>query len=177
MRHPVRDVDIDSIDACGRDLPDAFHVNLAPLGRKRTDPHVLVALGDPERRASAKNCGLSGDLALQPVRMILGKRMRRLIRVSGDALQARDVDERMISSRVSSLRNRMNRRELFFRLEKTFISSGDIVVYLNPRNMTLLRLANDSCRIVFGLQRPRADADIVRPVLGRRSCRQQADRA
>ena len=64
MRHPVRNVDVDAINARRGDLPDPLHVRLAPRRGVGSDPHILISFGNPKRGAATKDCGLAVDLAL-----------------------------------------------------------------------------------------------------------------
>ena len=57
--------------------------------------------------------------------------------------------------------------QLFFRVDEALVSSGNIVVYLNSKDLAFLRVANDLIGIV-GLQAIRPDANVVGPILGRR---------
>src|SRR5437868_7126787 len=109
VRHPVGNVDVDAVDAGGGYLAHSFHVNFAPLWCVGTHPDVFVALGNPERRAAAENGRLSGELALQPIRMVLGECVRTLVGVGGDALGSGDVNESMIAGTVRGLRHGADR--------------------------------------------------------------------
>ncbi len=64
MRHPVRDVDVNSIDPSSGNLPHPLHVDLAPILRIRADPYILIAFSYPEGGAASKDRRLSCDLAL-----------------------------------------------------------------------------------------------------------------
>ena len=55
MGHPIRNVYVDTIDTGSCDLPDSFHVDLAPFRGVGTDPDILVALGDPKCGASTED--------------------------------------------------------------------------------------------------------------------------
>ena len=55
VRHPIRNVHVDAVDARRGDLAHALHVDLAPFFCVRTDPDVLVARTYPERRCPPSN--------------------------------------------------------------------------------------------------------------------------
>src|ERR1700694_3362836 len=78
VRHPVWDINIDSIDPAARNLPHALHIGLPPFGGIWTHPYIFVAFRDPEGRATPKNSWIAGDFTLQPLWMILGQRMYSL---------------------------------------------------------------------------------------------------
>src|SRR4029077_16003672 len=96
--HPVGNVDVDPVDAGGRDLTNALHVYFAPLCCVGADPDVFIAFLDPEGGAAAEDGSLTSDLALQPIGMILGQGVRSLISVRRNALGARDIDESVVMS-------------------------------------------------------------------------------
>src|SRR5436190_11688660 len=108
MRHPVRNVDVDAIYARRRNLSNSFHVGFAPLSSVRTDPYILIAFGNPECRSAAENCRFACNLALKPIWMVLGQRMRRLIGIRRDALQSGDVNESVIAGLVRLVGDRAN---------------------------------------------------------------------
>src|SRR5262249_48318660 len=58
--HPVGNIDINAVDSGSGNLPDALHVDPAPLGSVGTYPDVFIPLLDPECRSPAKNRRLSG---------------------------------------------------------------------------------------------------------------------
>ena len=96
VRHPIGDVHIDSINFRARYLPHAFHVNLAPGRSIRTDPHIFIAFADPESAAASKDRRFSRNLPLQPIRMLLGQRVRSLFRVCRNALGSSDVNKSVV---------------------------------------------------------------------------------
>src|SRR5580704_6598344 len=164
MRHPIRDVDIDSVNACGRDLPHPLHISLPPLGGVRTDPDVLVAGANPEGRSPAENRGLACNFALQPIGMILRQRVSGLIAVRGDAFGTGDVNEGVVSSLMCRFRHVMNRLQLFFWLEEAFVAPRDIVVDFNAEYPARLGLIDNLLRVA-ALQAVGPNAGIVSPVL------------
>src|SRR5205807_5508540 len=64
MRHPVRNVNVNAVDAGPRDLPHTLHVDLAPFPRIRSHPNIFVSFLDPKCGSAAKNRRLTCDLAL-----------------------------------------------------------------------------------------------------------------
>ena len=132
MRHPIRNIDVDAVNARGCNLAHALHVDLAPFGGIRTHPHVLVPGSNPERSAAAENRGLPGDLALQPVGMILGHGVGNLVAMRRDALGARDVDECMIADFVRRFGHIVDRLQLRFGIEEALVPAGDVVVDFDP---------------------------------------------
>src|SRR5258706_11048198 len=104
--------------------------------------------------------------------MVFSQRMWRLIGIGRNALQSGDINESVISGLVRLFRHRANRRQFLFGMEEAFVPSGNVVVDLDSEDMTLLRLANDTRRVVLRMQRPCGDADVMRPVLsgGRSRC-------
>ena len=99
VRHPIRNVHVDAIDARRRDLTHPLHVLLTPGRGVWGDPDILVALPDPEGGAAGEDGGFASELALQPIGMILGQRVRAGVGVLRDALGPGDVDERVVPSR------------------------------------------------------------------------------
>ncbi len=164
VSHPVRNVDINSVNSRRRNLPHALHVGLPPLGSVGTDPNILISWPDPERAAPSEDRGLAGDLALQPVGMILGQRVRHLIPMRSDALGPGNVDESVIARLVRRFGHLADRLQFLFWIEKTLVAPGNVIVDLNPEHVALLRLARNLLRVA-ALQTISADADVVRPVL------------
>src|ERR1700758_2886852 len=97
VSHPIRNIDVNPINPRRRNLPHPLHVDRPPLASVRTHPDILVAFSNPECGASAENRRLAVNLALQPVRLILRHRVRRLVAVRGDALGSSNVDEGRIA--------------------------------------------------------------------------------
>src|ERR1700748_2038122 len=91
VRHPVRDIDIDSIDTGRRDLANEAHVARAPCGCEWRNPDIFIALPDPEGCPAPEHSRRSVDLSLHPVGMILEKRVRRLDSIRRDAFETGDV--------------------------------------------------------------------------------------
>src|SRR5439155_23445992 len=58
MRHPVRNIHVNAINAGRCDLSHPFHVDLAPFGCIGSDPDILVALANPKSRATPEGRGL-----------------------------------------------------------------------------------------------------------------------
>ena len=164
VRHPVRDIDVDAVNARCGDLPHSLHINLAPLRRVGTDPHILVTLNDPEGITTAKDRGLARDLALQPLRMVLDHRMRRLCGVGRDALQPRDVNERVVSGFVRALGHGTNRGEFFLRMQEALVAAGNVVVHLDAEHVTIPRISYDLVGVV-ALESVSRDAHKIRPIL------------
>src|SRR5205823_5220966 len=125
---------------------------------------ILVTRRDPERGPRSEDRRLPGTLALQPVRMVFGERMRALASIRGNAFQARDVDEGAIAGLMGFFGEVVDGRELVPRVEEALVTAGHVVVGFNPEDVTLLRFANDG-RSIGGRKRPGGDADVVRPIL------------
>ena len=56
--------------------------------------------------------------------------------------------------------------QLFFRIDKALVASGNIVVHLNAEDVAVLRVGDNLVRVVW-LQAVRPDAYVVGPVLSR----------
>ena len=143
VRHPVRDVHVDAIDTRRGDLAHPRHVLLAPGRGVRRDPDVLVALSDPEGRAAGEDGGFAAALALEPVRMILGQRVRVAVGVLRDALGPGDVHERAVASRVRLAGERANVSQLRVGIEEALVAAGDVVVHLDAEDMAVRGVAHD----------------------------------
>src|SRR5438132_5829439 len=113
MRHPVRNVNVNAVDAGPRDLPDTFHVDLAPFPRIRSHPNIFVSFLDPKCGSAAKNRRLTCDLALQQVGMIFRHRACSFVPMTRHALRPCDVDESIIADAMGFLRDRPNPRQFF----------------------------------------------------------------
>ena len=164
VRHPIRDVHVDAIDTRRGNLAHPRHVLLAPGSGVRRDPDVLVALSDPERRATGEDGGFAAALALEPVRMILRQRVRVAVGVLRDALGPGDVHERAVASRVRLAGERANVSQLHVGIEEALVASGDVVVHLDAKDMAVRGVAHDvggrpSAQAVAG------DAHAMGPVL------------
>src|SRR5438094_8429510 len=68
MRHPVGNINVNTIDAGSRDLPKTLHVNLAPFHSVGSDPHVFVSFLDLELCSPTQNRLLSFTITLHTVR-------------------------------------------------------------------------------------------------------------
>src|SRR5262249_14628787 len=110
MRHPVRNVYIDSVNSGCGNLPDALHVSVAPRLGVGTDPDIFVTWPDPECCTRGKESRFAGDLALDPIGMVFHHGMCGFVCIRGNAFGAGDVDEGFVSRGVRALRNRSNRR-------------------------------------------------------------------
>jgi len=162
--HPVRNIDVDPINAGRGDLPHPFHISFPPCWRVRADPHVFITLRDPEGGASSKNRGLSGDRPLQPIRIFFGQRVGSLIRIGGNALGSRDVYESSVAHRVCGVGEGTDCLQLLLGIHEAFITAGYVVVHLNPEDAAFLSVTHDLARVV-ACQTVRPDAHIVGPVL------------
>jgi hypothetical protein len=116
-------------------LTNACHVDLAAFGIVRADPNVFIPFLDPESSAAAEKGGLAGEFALQPVGMILGQRVGRLLGVRRDALGASDIDERVVMSLMSFFGDGADGIQLFGGIEKAFIAAGNVVVDFNTEDI------------------------------------------
>src|SRR5215470_10104029 len=166
VRHPVRNIHIDAINSCCSNLPHPFHINLAPFLCVRSDPYVLVPLLDPEGSSFSKNCRLSGDLALQPIRMLFGQRMCSLIRVCGDAFGASDVNKGAVARLVSFLSYSPDCLQFFLGMEKAFVASRDVIVHFNSEHVAVPGVTNNSIWFISS-KAIRSDAHVVRPILSK----------
>ena len=164
MGHPVGNVHVDAVDSCRGNLAHSLHVDSPPLGRKRADPDIFVAFFDPECRAPAEERFLSRDFLLQPVGMIFGHRMRRLIGVGGNALRTRDVHKSVIAGFVSSLGNGLNSLQFLCWIKEAFVATGNVVIDFDPGDVVGFGVADDLCG-VSSVQRISGDANVVRPIL------------
>ena len=164
MRHPVRDVHINSVNTGGRNFTHTLHVLLAPLLCIRSDPHIFIAFPDPKRSSAGKYRGLTCDLALQPIGMIFDNRVRGLVGMCRNAFCASDVHVHFIVGLVYLLRYVPQDFEFLSRIEKALVASGDVVVHFNAEDVIFGRLAYDLIRIVT-IQAVGADAYLMGPIL------------
>src|SRR5262249_25649974 len=141
-----------------------LHVDLAPLGGIRTDPNILVALGNPEGSTAAEDGRLSGEFALQPVRMIFRKSVRRLVCVCRNALCARNVNESVVVRLMGLFGDRTDSSKFFGGIEKTLVATGNVVVDFNTEDSARSGVGDDLGR-ALAVESVGADADVVRPVL------------
>ena len=105
--------------------------------------------------------------------MILAQRVLHLIAMRGDALSSGNVDERVVVLAVRGLSHVADRLQFFFRMQKAFVASGNVVVHFDPEHSAGLRIAHNLQRIA-AFQPIGADANVVSPVLffGIRRCDQ-----
>src|SRR6266700_8004064 len=98
--------------------------------------------------------------------MILGHRMWGLIGLAGNALKTCDVNDRPVSRLVCALRYSADCGQFLFWMQEAFVTPRNVVVRFNAEDVALVRLA-DNLLSAPRAQRPRADTDIVCPVLVR----------
>ncbi len=133
--HPVWDIDVDAIDAGGRDLSHALHVERTPVLGIWTHPRILFAIFDPEGSLRIKNCGLAGNFALQPLRMVLGQRVLPIC-IFRDAFKTCDIDECLIAMPMRSGGYQANCFQFLFRIKQAFVSTRNVVVDFDAVNAT-----------------------------------------
>ena len=108
MCHPVRNVDVDAVYTCARDLSNSFHVDLAPFSGIRTDPDIFVALVNPKGSSTSENRGLSRYFTLQPLRMIFAHRVWGIVSICGNTFSTGDVNESPVASSMRRIRHLTN---------------------------------------------------------------------
>src|SRR5438132_11768224 len=99
----------------------SYYLAFPTLLRIRADPNILITLLDPKCRPACKNRGLAREFALQPVRMLLGQRVRRLACIGGDAFCSRDIYKSMIPGVVGGARQFANSSEFFSRIHEALV--------------------------------------------------------
>src|SRR6202030_2359685 len=114
-------------------------------------------------RPASKSRRLARNLPLQPVRMILRQRVRRLIAVRRNALGPGNVDESVVALVMRRLRDIVDSLQFFFWVQKALVAPRDVIVHLNPEYAAGLRAARDLQRIP-AFQSIGADADVVSPI-------------
>src|SRR5580698_8153868 len=161
VSHPVGDVDINTIDAGGRDLANALHVHLAPIRCVWADPDVLFPFGDPKRGLGIENSRLAGKLALQPLRMFFGQGMRA-VRMGRDTFESRDVDERLVVYAMGRSGDKPDSLQLFGGIPKALVSARDVIIHFDSVDAAGLCLLNNLICILGG-QRVSGDAHLLQP--------------
>ena len=90
--------------------------------------------------------------------------MPRFFSVGGDALRACDVHEGFVAHAMSGLRSCAEVLQFLGRIEKAFITPGNVIVHLDAENVARLCVADNG----FGIVRAQtigADTHVVRPIL------------
>ena len=96
--------------------------------------------------------------------MVLGHAVSCLSGVSRDALSAGDVNECVIAGGVRLLGHRADCLQLFRRVDKALVTSGNIVIHFDAEDVTGYGALNNLIRIVRS-QAVAGDANEVGPVL------------
>ena len=170
--HPVRNVDVDTVNARCGDLPHMLHIDFSPVHGVGANPYVFVARTDPERRARGEHSGIARKVALQPFRMIFHDGVSGGVGVRSNAFGARNVDKSMILGCMGRIGNSPNGFQFCGWVEKAFVASRDVVIDFDAKNVTLLRITNN-CLGVVCVQAVCPNADIVCPVLFLRECKRR----
>src|SRR2546426_12820126 len=108
MRHPVRNIHVNAINAGRCDLSHPFHVDLAPFGCIGSDPDILVALANPKSRATPEGRGLPGYFALQPPRMVFAHGVWGILGICRNTFSTSDVNESPVAGSVGRIRHVTN---------------------------------------------------------------------
>src|SRR5206468_5489159 len=98
------------------------------------------------------------------VRVILQYRVRGFIRIGGNTFRSSYVNECFVAGAVRFFSYRVNRREFFGGIQKTFVATRNVIVHLDSEDMRSLRIPNNlAC--VLGGQSVSANTNVIGPVL------------
>src|SRR6195256_3821015 len=83
-----------------------------------------------------------------------------------NAFRPGNVHETFVAGSVRLVRNGANLLQFVGRVEETFVAPGDVIVYLDAKNIAGLRIFHNGCRVVRA-QPIGADTRKVQPALFR----------